>query len=401
MKITPQSPIYLDHQSTTPSDPQVVEAMVPFLTENFGNASSNTHSYGWIAKEAVEEARKQVALAIQAQEREIIFTSGATESISMAVLGVALNHNFQGHIITTNVEHRAVLEACKAVEKRGVKLTVLPADQNGQVTAAQVEAALTPETILVSIIYANNEIGTINPISEIGSLCRRKDIPFHVDGTQAVGKLALSVDEDGVSLMSFSAHKIYGPKGVGALFARKRSPRVKLDPLISGGGQELGMRGGTYNVAGIVGFGKACEIAMNQRITECTKMLELRTSFLRILSENVLGFRLNGHSTQRLCNNLSLTFEGAKSVDILGKIHKVVALSTGSSCSSLTGDPSHVLMALGLSKAEALSTVRIGFGRFNTSSQIETAAKELAQAVKNARTKAAPLKAPKDLHLST
>jgi cysteine desulfurase len=390
--------IYLDHQATTPLDPQVLESMMPYLTENFGNASSSTHSFGWIAKEAVEEARRQVALIIGAQEREITFTSGATESIATAIFGIALAHDFKGHMVTTNVEHRAVLEACRSVEKRGIRLTILPADSMGQITTAQVEAALCADTILVSIIAANNEIGTINPVAEVGSLCRRREIPFHVDATQSVGKMAISVDEDGVSLMSFSAHKIYGPKGVGALFTRRRSPRVKLDPLISGGGQEMGLRGGTYNVAGIVGFGKASELAQNGRITECTRMLELRTAFLRGLRENTSGFSLNGHPTERLCNNLSLTFERAKSVDILGRLHKTVALSTGSSCSSLTGDPSHVLSAIGLSKTQAGGTVRIGLGRFNTVSQIDLAAKELALAVEAARSKSPESQPTKGLH---
>jgi cysteine desulfurase len=385
-----KQPIFLDNQSTTPLDPEVFEVMKPYFLEHFGNASSRTHCYGWEAREAVELARAKVARSIGAQTNEIVFTSGATESIHLAVIGLSqrnlLKNKGRGHIITSNAEHKASLEACAAAEKLGIQVTYLPVNKFGAVTVEQVAQAITPETFLVNLMFANNEIGTLNPIEEIAKICAPYDIVLHTDASQALGKVCIDVKKMGIGLMSLSSHKIYGPKGMGALYISKADPRVRIEAINSGGGQEGGVRGGTHNVPGIVGFGVACEIAAYKRIFEATHITELKHFFIRVL-ESCLGetVQVNGEIHDRIANNLSLTFKGALSRAVIAQIHTRVAVSTGSSCSSDSGETSHVLKAIGLSDDDARCTIRVGFGRFNVISQIEVAAQLLADAVKKAR----------------
>jgi len=379
-------PIFLDNQSTTPLDPEVFETMKPYFLEQFGNPSSRTHNYGWEAKEALEMARAQVAKVIGADSNEIIFTSGATESLYLAILGYAKRMKFRGHIMTSQVEHRASLEACREAEKLGVRVTYLPVDRYGAVSAEQVSRAIERDTFLVNLIFANNEIGTINPIEEIGKVCDKNGITFHTDASQALGRVAIDVKKMNIGMMSVSSHKIYGPKGVGALYVSRQNPKVRIDPLFSGGGQENGLRGGTQNVPCIVGFGKACEMAGQKRILDATHMTELKHIFLKRLEEKLgEAITINGHPLDRIATNLSLTFKGAPTRSILAQVHTRIAISTGSSCSSESGEASHVLRAIGLTEEEARATLRIGFGRFNIVSQVELAAQLIADAVKKAR----------------
>ncbi len=386
MKPPIKPPIFLDNQSTTPLDPDVFEVMTPFFLEQYGNASSRSHCFGWDALEAVEAARFQVARIINSDINEIIFTSGATESLNLALQGLAKRNGYSGHLITTAVEHKASLSVCEDLEKQGVKVTYLPVNKHGSVSAEQVANAIQGDTFLVNLIFANNEIGTLNPISEIGKLCAEKKVVFHTDGSQAIGKVSVDVKAMNIGMLSMSAHKIYGPKGCGALFVSRQNPRVRIDPLIRGGGQEGGLRGGTLNVPGIVGFGSATELARQKRIPDATHMSELKNVFLKTLEADLNEvLHINGHPFDGIPNNLSLTFAGAPSRSVLAQVHTKIALSTGSSCSSETGEVSHVLKAIGLNEEQARSTLRIGFGRFNTLSQIETAAHLLAAAVKNAR----------------
>lgn len=364
--------------------------MKPYFLEHFGNASSRTHCYGWEAREAVELARAKVARSIGAETNEIVFTSGATESIHLAIVGLSqrnlLKNKGRGHIITSNAEHKASLEACTAAEKLGIHVTYLPVNKLGAVTVEQVAEAITPDTFLVNLMFANNEVGTLNPIEEISKVCAKYDIVLHTDASQALGKICTDVKKMGIGMMSLSSHKIYGPKGVGALFISKSNPRVRIEAINSGGGQESGLRGGTQNVPGIVGFGIACEIASQKRIFEATHICELKHLFMNVL-ERILGesVQVNGDIHDRIANNLSLTFKGALSRAVIAQIHTRVAVSTGSSCSSESGETSHVLKAMGLSEDEARCTIRVGFGRFNVISQIEIAAQLLADAVKKTR----------------
>ncbi len=392
-------PIFLDNQSTTPLDPEVFEAMKPYFLELYGNASSRTHCYGWEAREAVELARAKVARSIGADTNEIVFTSGATESIHLAIVGLSqrnlLKNKGRGHIITTNAEHKASLEACAAAEKLGVQVTYLPVNKLGAVTVEQVTEAITPETFLVNLMFANNEIGTLNPIPEIAKVCEPYDIVIHTDASQALGKIAVDVKKMGIGLASLSSHKIYGPKGVGALYISRTTPRVRIEPINSGGGQENGLRGGTQNVPGIVGFGVASEIAAQKRIFEATHITEIKHFFMKVL-EASLGepLQINGDLHNRIANNLSLTFKGAQSRAVIAQIHTRIAVSTGSSCSSDSGETSHVLRAISLSEEDARCTIRVGFGRFNVISQIEVAAQLLADAVKKARAQDALMTPP-------
>ncbi|MGH7227529.1 MAG: cysteine desulfurase family protein, partial [Gemmataceae bacterium] len=324
--------IYLDNNATTRTDPRVVEAMLPYFTERYGNAASLTHSFGQEAEEAVDQARAQVAELIGAHPREIVFTSGATESDNLALKGVAAMYRSQGdHVIATAIEHKAVLDPLRCLGREGWHITLLPVDRHGCVTTAQVEQALTPRTVLVSVMAANNEVGTLQPITEIGRLCKQRGVLFHSDAAQAVGKIPLHVEEIGIDLLSLSAHKMYGPKGVGALYVRRRDPRVRLEPQMDGGGQERGLRSGTANVPGIVGFGVACALCRQEMATEANRLTELRERLSRGIEDELSEVTRNGHPTERLPGNLNLSFAGVKGEALLMALRDV-AVSSGSAC---------------------------------------------------------------------
>jgi cysteine desulfurase len=378
-------PIYLDNHSTTACDPRVVEAMLPYFTEKFGNAASRNHSFGWEAEEGVEQARKQIARLIHADPKEIIFTSGATESDNLALKGIVEMYREKGdHIITSSTEHRAVIDTAKSLEKKGVSVTFLPVDKQGMVNPDDVRNAITEKTILISVMLANNEIGTINPVREIGKVAKEKGIIFHCDATQGVGKIPVNVQEMGIDLMSFSAHKIYGPKGIGALYVRRKAPRVRLEPMIHGGGHERGMRSGTLPVPLIVGFGKACELCEQEMATESVRIAKMRDR----LQEGIMGAMdevyLNGHPTERLPGNLNISFAYVEGEALLMGV-KEIALSSGSACTSATLEPSYVLRALGVGSDLAHSSIRFGLGRFNTDEEIEYTIDRMIKAVNHLR----------------
>ncbi|MFO0802549.1 MAG: IscS subfamily cysteine desulfurase [Gemmataceae bacterium] len=365
------TPIYMDNNSTTRVDPRVVEAMLPYFTEKYGNAASRSHSYGWEAEAAVEEARDQIANLINASGKEIIFTSGATESNNLAIKGVAAMYKKKGnHIITQATEHKAVLDTCKRLEKDGCQITYLPVDKFGMVHAEQVKAAITDKTILVSIMAANNEIGTVQPIKAIGKLCKEKGILFHTDAVQAVGKLPIDVEDMGIDLLSLTAHKIYGPKGIGALYVRKKDPRVRLEPMIDGGGHERGMRSGTLPVPMIVGLGEACDIAMREMETESARTFKLRERLRKGIMDRLTDTYLNGHPTDRLPGNANISFAYVEGEGMMMGI-KDVAVSSGSACTSASLEPSYVLRALGVGDELAHSSIRFGIGRFNTEAEVD------------------------------
>ena len=378
-------PIYLDNHSTTPCDPRVVEVMLPYFTEKFGNAASRNHSFGWEAEEGVEHARKQIAQLIHADPKEIIFTSGATESDNLALKGIVEMYREKGdHIITSSTVHRAVIDTAKYLEKKGVSVTFLPVDKTGMVSPDDVRNAITDKTILISIMLANNEIGTINPVREIGKVAKEKGIIFHCDATQGVGKIPVDVQEMGIDLMSFTSHKIYGPKGIGALYVRRKAPRVRLEPMIHGGGHERGMRSGTLAVPLIVGFGKACELCEQEIPTESIRMAKMRDR----LQEGIMGAMeevyLNGHPTERLPGNLNISFAYVEGEALLMGV-KEIALSSGSACTSATLEPSYVLRALGVGSDLAHSSIRFGLGRFTTDEEIEYTIDRMIKAVNHLR----------------
>ena len=365
--------IYLDNQATTPVDPRVLEAMLPFFREDFGNAASRTHSFGWAAEAAVDRAREQIAELIHADAREIIFTSGATESDNLAIKGVAaLWRDRGGHLITQATEHHAVLDSCRALERRGFNVTVLPVDRYGQVEPETVSAAMREDTLLVSIMAANNEIGTIQPLEKIGAICRARNVLFHCDAAQAVGKLPIDVESHGIDMLSISAHKLYGPKGVGALYVRSR-PRVRLVAEIDGGGHERGMRSGTLNVPGIVGLGTACELARAEMAAEGARLRRLRDRLKTRLFGGMDDIYLNGHPEKRLDGNLNVSFEGVDGESLMVGLGEI-ALSSGSACTSASLEPSYVLRAVGVPNRLAESSIRFGIGRFNTEAEIDLAA---------------------------
>jgi len=362
--------IYLDHNATTPVDPRVLEVMLPYFTEVFGNAASD-HSYGLEAKRAVDKAREQIAAIINARPDEIIFTSGATESDNIALFGVAEKYVNKGdHIITCVTEHKAILDCCKRLEKVGKRVTYLPVDHYGMVDPDDVRKAITPQTILISIMTANNEIGTIAPVQEIGAIAREHNILFHTDAAQTVGYIPMDVQAMHIDIMSLSAHKIYGPKGVGALYRRRSNPRVLLEPRIYGGGHERGIRSGTLNVPGIVGFGEAIHIARQEMDAAAQKYLAWTQQMYQQLQEKIAGVQLNGHPTQRLPHNLNVSIQGIDAKALVMNL-KDISISTGSACNAATVEPSHVILALGFGEERAHNTIRIGVGRLNSDSQID------------------------------
>ena len=368
--MTVKLPIYLDNNATTPLDRRVLDAMMPYLTDDFGNAASRSHPFGWKAEEAVESAREEIGALIGASDKEIVFTSGATESINLALKGVAEFYKEKGnHIITARTEHKATLDTAKRLERDGCQITWLDTDKYGRVSAEQIRAAITDKTILVSLMLANNEIGTINPVEAIGKVTREKGVLFHVDAVQGVGKIPFDVNTANVDLASLSAHKIYGPKGVGALYVR-RKPRVRIAPIIDGGGHERGMRSGTLNVPGIVGFGKACVIARNEMAEESARTYGLRMRLQNYLFEKLDHLELNGHPTERLPGNLNVSFAYVEGEAMMMAI-KNVAVSSGSACTSASLEPSYVLRACGVSEELAHTSIRFGIGRFNTEAEID------------------------------
>jgi cysteine desulfurase len=378
-------PIYMDNHSTTPVDPTVLEAMLPYFTEKFGNAASRNHSFGWEAEAAVDAARQQIAALINADLKEIIFTSGATESDNLALRGVAEMYREKGdHIITTVTEHRAVLDTAKRLEKMGFSVTYVPVQADGLVDPEAISQAITPKTILISVILANNEIGTINPVAEIGKIAKARGVLFHSDATQAVGKIPVDVQAMGIDLMSFSAHKMYGPKGVGALYVRRKNPRVRLVPIIDGGGHERGMRSGTLPVPLIVGFGKAAEICRTMMPEEAKRLTTLRERLRDGIMTQLDAVYLNGHPTQRLPNNVNISFAYVEGESLLMGL-KDIALSSGSACTSASLEPSYVLKALGVGSDLAHSSIRYGLGRFNTEEEVEYVIRQTVDIVNKLR----------------
>lgn len=378
-------PIYMDNHATTPMDPRVLEAMLPYFTEKFGNAASRNHSFGWEAEKAVDDARRQIAMLIHADPKEIIFTSGATESDNLALKGVVEMYREKGdHIITSATEHRAVLDTVKRLEKQGLKVTYLPVDKDGFVNPDDLNKAITDKTILISIMMANNEIGTINPVAEIGKIAKSRGVLFHCDATQGVGKIPVDVEAMGIDLMSFSAHKIYGPKGVGALYVRRKNPRVRLAPMMDGGGHERGMRSGTLPVPLIVGFGKACEICMQVMPEESRRLTQLQERLKEGILKNLDEVYLNGHPTKRLPNNLNLSFAYVEGESVLMGL-KEIAVSSGSACTSATLEPSYVIRALGVGSDLAHSSIRFGLGRFNTVEEVDYVIKRVTETIQKLR----------------
>jgi cysteine desulfurase len=378
-------PIYMDNHATTPVDPRVVEAMLPYFTEKFGNAASRNHEFGWKAEEAVETARGQIAKLINATPKEIVFTSGATESTNLAIKGVAEMYREKGnHIITQVTEHKATLDTCKRLEKHGYEVTYLPVEKDGRINLDELRRAITPKTILISIMYANNEIGVVQPVEEIGKIAKEKGIFFHCDGVQAVGKIPVDVQKDGIDLLSISAHKIYGPKGVGALYVRRKNPRVQLSAIIDGGGHERGMRSGTLNVTGIVGLGKACELCMNEMQAETLKLRGFRDRLTKSIMSRLDETFINGSMEHRLPHSINISFAYVEGESLLMGINDI-AVSSGSACTSATLEPSYVLKALGVGEDLAHTSIRFGIGRFNTQDEVDYVADRVVETVTRLR----------------
>jgi len=378
-------PIYMDNHATTPVDPRVVDAMLPYFSEKFGNAASRNHEFGWKAEEAVETARGQIAKLINATPKEIVFTSGATESTNLAIKGVVEMYREKGnHIITQVTEHKATLDTCKRLEKYGYEVTYLPVEKDGRINLEDLRRAITPKTILISLMYANNEIGVVQPIEEIGKIAKEKGIFLHCDGVQAVGKIPVDVQKDGIDLLSISAHKIYGPKGVGALFVRRKNPRVQLSAIIDGGGHERGMRSGTLNVTGIVGFGKACELCMNEMQAEGVRLRGLRERLKDSIMSRLDETFVNGSMEHRLPHNINISFAYVEGESLLMGINDV-AVSSGSACTSATLEPSYVLKALGVGEDLAHTSIRFGIGRFNTEEEVDYVADRVVETVTRLR----------------
>ncbi len=393
-------PIYLDHNATTPLDPRVLEAMLPYFRDEFGNAASRNHAYGRTARAAVERARGQVARLIGSSSADIVWTSGATEANNLAIQGIAGSLREKGrHIISSPVEHKAVIDVCRHLEREGFEITLVEVDTTGRVAPDSVADAIREDTILVTLMYANNEIGTLNPITEIGRVCKEKEVLFHSDATQAVGKLPIDVDAMGIDLLSMSAHKLHGPKGVGALYVRRNRPRVRCRAILHGGGHENGLRSGTLNVPGVVGLGEACEIAGREMAEEAQRLVELRERLWDGLSSRLEGVSRNGHPTECLPNTLNVLFEGIEGERVIWSVPGV-AMSSGSACTTSSLEPSYVLRALGLDDESIYGSLRFSLGRYNTAEEIDMAVDQISAAVQGVRAMAAgapPPDLPDDL----
>jgi cysteine desulfurase len=378
-------PVYMDNHATTPMDPRVLEEMLPYFMEKFGNAASRNHSFGWAGEEGVETARERIAKLVGATTKEIIFTSGATESDNLAIKGVAEMYKEKGnHIITAVTEHKAVLDTCKRLEKYGYRVTYMPVQKDGLVDLDDLKRAMDDKTILVSIMWANNEIGVLQSVAEIGKLCRERGIIFHTDATQAVGKIPVDVNKNNIDVMSISAHKMYGPKGVGALYVRRKNPRVQISAIIDGGGHERGMRSGTLNVPGIVGLGKACAIAAEEMAKESCKLAGLRNRLRDKIMNRLDEVYINGSWEHRLPGNLNISFAYVEGESLLMGINDI-AVSSGSACTSATLEPSYVLKALGTGDDLAHSSIRFGLGRFNTEAEVDYVADRVVETVSRLR----------------
>src|SRR6266571_3007969 len=380
-----KTPIYFDNHATTPMDPRVLQAMLPYFTEKFGNAASRNHAFGWESEKAVDNARKQVADLIGANPKEIVFTSGATETDNLAIKGVAEMYAEKGnHIIAPATEHKAVLDTCKKLEKHGCRITYLPLKSDGLVDLDQLRDSITDKTILVTVMYANNEIGVIQPVAEIGKICHERGVLFHTDGVQAFGKVPVNVIKDNIDLMSITAHKIYGPKGVGALYVRRRNPRVQLTAQMDGGGHERGMRSGTLNTTGIVGFGEAAAICQREMAEESKRLAHLRDKLKNKLQAELDEVFINGTMDSRLPNNLNISFAYVEGESLLMGINDI-AVSSGSACTSATLEPSYVLKALGVGEDLAHTSIRFGLGRFSTKEEVDYVADKLSSVVTKLR----------------
>ncbi|MGA9740575.1 IscS subfamily cysteine desulfurase [Candidatus Binatus sp.] len=381
-----KKPVYMDNHATTRVDSRVLDAMLPYFTEKFGNAASRNHSFGWEAEEAVDRSRNQIAALIGAKPKEIIFTSGATESDNLAIKGVVEFYKDKGnHVISCVTEHKAVLDSCRALERAGkATVTYLPVDKYGMVDPDAVRRAITDKTVLITIMWANNEIGTIHPIAEIGKIAKEKGIVFHSDAVQAIGKVPVDFEKAGVDLASITAHKIYGPKGIGAIYVRSKGPRVRLTPQMDGGGHERGMRSGTLNVPGIVGLGAACEIAGLEMSEEARRLIQLRSQLQAGLFERLDEIYVNGHPTERLPGNLNVSFAYVEGESLLMGINDI-AVSSGSACTSATLEPSYVIRALGIDDELAHSSIRFGLGRFNTLEEVDYVTDRVSKEVKRLR----------------
>ena len=378
-------PIYMDNHATTPMDPRVLEEMLPYFTEKFGNAASRNHSFGWEAEQGVEQARERIAKLVGATAKEIIFTSGATESDNLALKGVAEMYKEKGnHIITAVTEHKAILDTCKRLEKHGYRVTYLPVKGDGLVDLEDLKRAIDDKTILVSIMFANNEIGVIQPVEQIGAICRERGVLFHSDATQAVGKVPVDVNQQKIDLLSISAHKMYGPKGVGALYVRRKNPRVQISAMIDGGGHERGMRSGTLAVPNIVGLGKACELCMQEMPEESKRLAALRDRLRSRIEKELDEVYINGTMEHRLPGNLNMSFAYVEGESLLMGISDI-AVSSGSACTSATLEPSYVLKALGTGDDLAHSSIRFGIGRFTTEAEIDYVAKRMVEVVRKLR----------------
>ena len=380
-------PIFMDSQSTTPVDPRVLEAMIPYFTEKFGHPASRNHPFGWEAEGGVDQAREQIARLIGARDpKEVVFTSGGTEAINLALKGVAEMYREKGnHIVTTTIEQRATLDVCKRLERQGFDVTYVPVGRDGLVDVETVRAALTPKTVLISVMFANNEIGTIQPIAELGKLAKEKGILFHTDATQAVGKIPVDVEAMGVDLLSATAHMLYGPKGVGALYVRRKNPRVRLAPMVDGGGHERGMRSGTVPVPLAVGFGKAAEIAREEMAEESTRLAALRDRLQEQIVSKVDEAYVNGHPTLRLPHNLNISFAYVEGESVLMGLNREAALASGSACTSATLEPSYVISALGVDTELAHSSIRFGLHRFTTEEEVDFVARKTVEVIQRLR----------------